>query len=113
MTKYKKVLKALGYRFNEDYDYLPYEYESGVTLEDVSVLVTPEGIFISKSYNVDVRHFLIGRDLQLIPIIEPEDRIVKQEFEVGSIRIFNDLPRFHFVYDMKDKLRYMRISDNL
>lgn len=113
MTKYKKVLKALGYRFNEDYDYLPYEVEGGVCLEDASVLVTPEGLFLSNSYNVDVWHYLLGRDLQPIPILEENDRIVKQDFEVGSVRIFNDFPRFHFVYDMNDKLRYMYISDSL
>lgn len=112
MTKYKKVLKSKGYNFNEDYDYLPIDID-GISLEYFNCYVAHEGLLIVRCYNVDTWRYFLGRDLQPIPLLEDCDVVVSKDFEVGTIRIFHDMPKYQFVYDMSDKLRYIRYSENL
>ena len=107
MVRYKKELKKRGFKFNEDFDVLPCVVAGSVLLEDKRLILTPDGFLIISRYDVDVVRRFYNKKFVEIPVLEPEDEIRYRDFEVGSIRIWNDCPNYMFCYDMDDNLRYI------
>ena len=73
MTRYKTYLKSKGYKFNEDYDYLPWDnyHRQRETLEDSDCEVTENNeLIVIDSWDVATIISYIGRD----------GEIVKQDF---------------------------------
>ena len=109
MTKYKKEFKKRGFSFAEDYEFLPMDVGSGVSLEDSALICTPDGFMITTCYNVMNTHRFYDKHFNEVEVLEADEDYYGETFIAGNIRIWNDFPYYQFVYDMNDILRYVRV----
>ena len=109
MTRYKKEFKKRGFSFSEDYEFLPMEVGNGVLLEDRSLINTLDGFMIISYYNVINKHRFYDKHFNEIEVLEEDEYYNGEKFIAGTIRIWNDFPKYQFVYDLDDVLRYIVI----
>lgn len=114
MTSYKRFMKKVKkVRFDEDYVCLPYGY-AGVSLESRDVFATPCGLLLVACYNVGVaRDFYLPNGDAIIVYEDGDDIPECETHNIGSIRIYNDFPHYHFIFDDNDKLIAVRYCRNV
>lgn len=61
MNRTKKYLKSKGYKFDEDYPWLPYE-DGPVTLEETRLNINDGGVYIAVIYTSITAVYQLGRD---------------------------------------------------
>lgn len=60
MTRFKKEMKKKGWKFSEDYTWLPFETSNNIFIEDVDC--NEEKAYIFEGTNVSAIRFFIGRN---------------------------------------------------
>ena len=96
MTRYKQYMKDhCKIEFSEDMEFLPFPVDdNGVILEDRDAYMTPYGILVVSSYNVDVARTLYLPNGKCMTIYD-EDINVETKTPC-EIRIYHDLPHYMF-----------------
>ena len=104
MTRYKKYMKEHGFKYEEDYPYMPYTSLNGVTLESRDVFPTRHGLLEVAVYDVLVNRLFVLPNGEYMDIYEDDEEIPEIHDRQFEIRIYHDYPAYRFLFDEDDNL---------